>query len=501
MLKANGIDAYMALLNTDLNSKVDELIPAAAVFDHAVVVAVLDGKQVWVDATISNQGGDGTDVYFPDYGKALILKPGNTGLTAIPATKTGKIICEEKFTVGKDSAKVRLDVKTTFTLNQADRQRDKLASSSMAETEKAYLDYYSKSYSKIESTDSVQVIDDEHKNQLITIEKYAIGDFYKIDTASAKARADFYADYISEQLPSVSNKTKTPVAVNYPYAMDYTIKVVLSNGWDVTDARNSIDRDAYQFKSNYSATGDTLSLHYQFTYLKDNVSVDKLDEFKKDIEYLKNGGGLSYYISHATGKPAFVLNIWLSAGVLLIIGLMVFVAMKIYRTEAPGIVFSHGGDFTPIGGWLILIIIGLVVTPISVAVTLFNGSYFAMSQWNIFSAGSDRTMFRLLLVFETLCNTVTIGYAIFCIVLMLKRRDILPRFIIGYYIFGTAFLIADYILALNIHGASTEAALTAIVRAIIVSAIWIPYFLKSTRVEETFIVPYPENNYSFEEKE
>jgi hypothetical protein len=38
----------------------------------------------------------------------------------------------------------------------------------------------------------------------------------------------------------------------------------------------------------------------------------------------------------------------------------------------------------------------------------------------------------------------------------------------------------------------------AIVRSIIFAGIWISYFKKSTRVEETFIVPYPRDNYSYE---
>jgi hypothetical protein len=38
-----------------------------------------------------------------------------------------------------------------------------------------------------------------------------------------------------------------------------------------------------------------------------------------------------------------------------------------------------------------------------------------------------------------------------------------------------------------------------IIRAIIAAAIWVPYFKISTRVRETFIVPYPHSNYSYEE--
>jgi Domain of Unknown Function with PDB structure (DUF3857)/Protein of unknown function (DUF2569)/Transglutaminase-like superfamily len=498
MLKADGIEAEMALVNSSGN-KIEQYMPTPGVFDHAVVVATINGQQVWVDATISNQRGDGTAIYFPNYGQALILKPGNSNLSVIPPSKTGKIVCEEKYTVKKDeNAKVRLDVKTIYTLNQADNERANLADASMAETEKGYLDYYSKMYSKIEAKDSVQIIDDEHKNQLTTIESYLISDFYKRDSLSGRASVDFYANYISEQLPSISNQIKTPIAVNFPYAMDYTIKVVLSNGWDVTNSGDSIKRDAYQFISNYSTRADTLSLHYRFAYLKNYIPVDKAEEFKKDIEKLKNGE-LSYNIGHSIGNPPFALNIWLMILVLLILVTMIFVGKRIYRTETPPIVFAPGASFITIGGWLVLILIGLIITPISVMILLVNKDYFAISKWNTLTHSSSAIWFKSAVIYETTGNTILMGYAVFCLILLLNKRDILPKFISGYFIFAAIFFIIDYVFAINIKEADSSV-LSAMIRSIIIAAIWVPYFRMSTRVEQTFIVPYPADNFSYEDQ-
>ncbi len=41
ILNANGIEAHLALLNTELENKLSDFIPSANLFDHAVVVATI----------------------------------------------------------------------------------------------------------------------------------------------------------------------------------------------------------------------------------------------------------------------------------------------------------------------------------------------------------------------------------------------------------------------------------------------------------------------------
>ncbi|MEO6852023.1 MAG: DUF3857 domain-containing transglutaminase family protein, partial [Mucilaginibacter sp.] len=166
ILNANGIEAHIALLNTDLKDKIEDYIPSANLFDHAVIVAKVSRKEVWVDATISNQGGEGVNLYFPPYHKALVLKTGINGLANIKETKTGKITCLEKYKIKDETSAVKFDVITTYTLDQADEKRDEIASTGADKTEKNYLDYYSKVYNKIEVSDSIRIDDNQKKNQL-----------------------------------------------------------------------------------------------------------------------------------------------------------------------------------------------------------------------------------------------------------------------------------------------------------------------------------------------
>jgi hypothetical protein len=500
ILKANDIDASMVLVNADRGAHIAEYIPTYNAFNHAVVVATVNGKQVWIDATIDYQGGSGTDIYFPDYGKGLILKAGNTELTTISPSKTGKIINKDIYKIKDAKSPVLFTVKTTYTLNHADDIRSRLASSGMAETEKSYLEYYSKTYSKIEARDSIIVVDDLQKNVLTTTETYLINNFFRKDSTTNKLVVDLFANSISQQLPSITGQTKTPVSVSYPYDLEYTQQVILPVSWDITERRNTISRDYYRFASHYTSSGDTLLLNYKFAYLKDYVPVDKLSEFKDDIKQL-NDSGLSYSFSYTPNDGSTTSNpnnfMLVFAG-LLTVGL-ICLGVWIYQRETPGIVFSYGATFTPIGGWLILIAIGLVLTPLNVVISLFTNDYFNLKTWNLHTTDKLDLNFKIIIAFETAGNIILMCYAVFCLILLLNKRDIFPKAIIGYLLFNVTFLLIDYLVALPLHNDPiSQKALYTLIRICITAAIWIPYFRISTRVKDTFIVPYPPYNYSYE---
>jgi hypothetical protein len=495
ILNAGGMEARLVLINTDLKDKIEDYIPSTALFNHAIVVANMNGKQVYIDATIGYQRGKGTELYFPPYREGLILKAGNTGLTKIKETKTGKIVCEEKFNIKNEYAPVKLKVTTIYTLNQADDIRDRLAEAGMAKTEKNYLDYYAKTFSKIEASDSIVIKDNQEKNELTTVENYTIKNFFKRDSTNGKYTVDFYADYISQQLPNITGEIKTPVAVNYPYAIDYTTTVILANGWDIANEHYSINRDSYKFSYDQTVSDDKLSLRYQFAFFKDYISSDKLSEFKEDVKNLKDDK-LSFNLIYTPDikKVPFELNKLMFFISVLIAGIFVYGGLKVYKTETRDPAFYNSKNSMPqaLGGWLIILIIVLIANPLNTIKDLIENDFYSVSKWNLVTTGINSVITRVLLIFEGAGNVALICFSVFCLVLIFKKRDIAARFIKLYYVSMVIFLFIDYFFNAFVEGKSSDYEMEQLIQQVIVAAVWTYYLNVSTRVTQTFVVPYPD---------
>ena len=493
ILNAGGIEAHLALINTNLENNLADYIPSPILFNHAVVVAIINGKQVWADATMSNQGGTGTNLYFPPYRMGLILKAGNSSLSTIAETKAGKIKCRERYALTDEFTPAKFSVTTTYTLNEADDIRDHFATEGTGKIEKSYLDYYSKTYPKIEATDSLLIKDNLAKNEFITIENYKIPGFYKLDSINQKYSADLYVDDIAQQLPSLTGQVKTPVSVTYPYSIDHTIEVNTPNGWDIADEHNSINRDAYQFRFDQTVSGTDLSLRYQFTYVKDNVPADQVADFKKDIKDLKDDK-LSYnffYIPDIKNVP-FQLNHWMLIVTVIVTGLFAFGGLKVYHWQTRELNhFSKSSFPPPLGGWLIVLAIVLVGTPLWVIKKFIDESFYSMSKWDLVTTGVSSDLHRISLLFEGAGYVAMICYSLFCLVLVLQKRDITAKYIKSYYIFIVMFLFVDTVFTSLIQNKLLSYDIEQFIKMVIVAALWTYYLNTSVRVQQTFIVPYP----------
>ncbi|GGD55637.1 DUF2569 domain-containing protein [Paenibacillus nasutitermitis] len=148
-----------------------------------------------------------------------------------------------------------------------------------------------------------------------------------------------------------------------------------------------------------------------------------------------------------------------------------------------------------LGGWLVLVQIGLYFTVLNLINQLFRYTIpaFAPDTWELLT-DKDSSVYHWLwapsLIFEALYNILLLLFSIFILVCFYRKKTILPVLMICFYSTGLIVVILDYIL-LNQIPALKEVQDTGstkvIIRSVISCAIWIPYFLKSNRVSRTFV--------------
>jgi len=86
ILQSLGIDAVPALVNTEAGKLLDSRQPSPSSFDHAIVNVRLNGRTYWLDGTRTFQRGSLKNYYNPPFARALVLRPGTSGLEEIPVT-------------------------------------------------------------------------------------------------------------------------------------------------------------------------------------------------------------------------------------------------------------------------------------------------------------------------------------------------------------------------------------------------------------------------------
>ncbi|ABG60750.1 DUF2569 domain-containing protein [Cytophaga hutchinsonii] len=149
--------------------------------------------------------------------------------------------------------------------------------------------------------------------------------------------------------------------------------------------------------------------------------------------------------------------------------------------------------YNKIGGWMIIPVIGLFITPLRLTVSLFKDLIPAVT-------GPDIALYedpaselytpalRYLLYGEIFVN---VGFSIFAIVILVhlfKFKSITPLLYITFVVSNLVFVVADSLIVLQLGlGTTGDFFDKELFQAIVSCSIWIPFFLLSERVKGTFV--------------
>jgi len=147
-----------------------------------------------------------------------------------------------------------------------------------------------------------------------------------------------------------------------------------------------------------------------------------------------------------------------------------------------------------LGGWLVLVQIGLYSTMFLLMLKLISIlSIFGDGSWELFTDKSSiiyHALWQPLILFELIYNLLLFAFSIFILVCFYSKKKILPRLMIFYFVVSVLFVLIDYILFMQIPIARELDSfnyIKEIVRGVFTCMIWIPYFIRSIRVKNTFI--------------
>lgn len=492
MLRHAGLEAQMALVSSSLHNSIVDQLPSPLVFDHAIVRFSVGGKWYWVDPTISYQGGDLDSRSLPEYGRALVLNEGDADLRALGAHLQGIVKSEERFMLSSVDTDAEFEVETVYTGHEADQFRAQMAFSGVWEIEKVYLDYYSTLYPEIVSTDSLHYFDDRDVNQITLRESYRIPGFLT-RKASGAFEAELFAHLVQQRLPHIPATKTTPIFTNYPSTLEYRISVVSPMGWAIAPSSFFLDRDNYMFGTVTTVRSDTLEMEYHFNYHTSFIPASKVSEVVSDVKNM-NDQYLSTYISINMPSLGNGTNIaWLALfWVIILLALAAFIAYRIY--DKPYMPREDAQDptyhFDKIEGWLIVPFLTFCFVPMYLLFVMFTSGYLNSYVWETFTGTDTDGVFRVLMALELTTTTILLALSVICLIFMIKRKVILPKLAITYYLLNLGFSLLMFILIQLIPSAQVFKEIMSIYQlfwVFVFSTIWVLYFRYSSRVRNTFV--------------
>ena len=510
ILKANDIECDPLLVDTYKRSHLSDYLPSPNNFNHVVVrlrlreegyyVKDTDGF-IFVDATISLQGGALATWSFPPYGQGLLLKKGQKKPIDLPMQNPGYLTVTEDIYLpeeGDSAANGRVEVKTIYFEGQADDFRSFFQQSVISETEENYLNYYRDTYkhATFELLDTLEFYDQREANNFSLIERYTMKNAWQYDSTRKKYYFNILGKILYDQLTILPNRArKDPVFLKYPYHNTYKVRVHSNGPRSVPNDSWNIERPAYliHFKSEFLAEENVWELTYEYRTRQDYLPVASVGQFRSDMEKLTNS--LEYQLTTPDLEDISTSNVnWGTVifSLLTVCGSAIFFR-KLYQYSP-----LAGEELAPaisIGGWITVIGISIVIQPFSILFTMLSQSgsiYYTKSGWDLLNDHSGMMIagYRALLLFEMLFNVMLVCFSILLNFLFFKKRDSFPMLYSIYLGGNLVFIIVDTAAAYSLYGASGisyDYQLNQIVRQMIQSGIWIPYLNKSARVRRTFV--------------
>jgi len=135
-----------------------------------------------------------------------------------------------------------------------------------------------------------------------------------------------------------------------------------------------------------------------------------------------------------------------------------------------------------LGGWLVLVGFGLVVSPIISIYGLWTDLQFVANRLHQLQAWDDETLFVILFDFIT---AVFLAGLVYLNILFFKKKKIFPKYFMLFLVINFAVSLLKYWASPS--GAVQTALAGTVGMSFIEGIVWVSYFLTSRRVEATFV--------------
>lgn len=498
ILNKIGIDAWPCLVSTSNINFIDQNVPSPFAFNHVIVKFNFNNIDYWVDPTSNFEAGGLEHLMASRYGKTLIISSDKLGLEDIPQNVKREAKIKEDFWFADSVGRVRYEVESKFYGKLANEKRSENAGSSLSKKMNSYLEFVTQYYDAIQwQSDTALSFHDNTEDNIYTVrEKYFIENMWEHrDKDSIELYTSFFPYNFYEFTSTSDDEVRTmPLALKHPVEAEVRIIQHYPKHKKLDENRYQVNVQDSCFQFSYSTITNKrqneIEVIFKYKSLKNHVPVNQLTQYFKNYDSMNNGCEYpeSWGIKDNGKFNLFGPSLFIS--ILFIIFLMLLFK-RIYKMNGPR--NSIDGEGKVIGGWLVLVMIGLYLSPFTVSYLIYDYGFFNQNDWDIFINSYDEMPFvaGAIYFFELLYNLSLVFFAVFLLILMHLKRSIFPTVFVYYRIAVVVGFILDIGLTSSLMDLDIDSEqYSDLAKTVVASAIWVPYMLFSTRVKNTFVKPY-----------
>jgi transglutaminase-like putative cysteine protease len=351
ILRRMGIAAWPALTDIDHGAALAGHIPSPSVFDHVITRIEIGGRVHWVDPTGSLEGGSLSTLADLPYRWALPIRAGQTALAPIawrPSRQPTKFV-KESYRIGPDG--MTLGLRVVMTMDEADIQRRRIASKSLAAVEQNYLDYYRDRYPGLESVGPMRVGDDRRRNVVILRAGYRLP-LAALDKGDLRTRFPIAGWTLDDLYKTPANGPRhDPFGLPFPVNRIHQIEITHPGGHVGVPAESHRDGPGLRYRLDVERHGDTLLIDYRMFGKRPEIPARDVAAHRADVVALNDA--VSWYVNldaePATDTTAVIY-------LLLCLAALVLFCLAVIRARRRTQLVAEGQHFYPvlIGKFVIL---------------------------------------------------------------------------------------------------------------------------------------------------
>ncbi len=284
-----GIQSWPALVNSQA-MPLDRWLPRPSAFDH-VILYVDQGQGVWVDPTDRLQGGSGVDRYVPDYGQALLVKPGTEELVEMFPRGRPTRLLRTTWSYVLDGKGARLEIDEEAEGREADELRAWFSDSILGDIAEALADDYGQGLF-LTPRGQPTLEDDRAASKATLRSAFTVQDPWTLELDGSQTFT-LMDPTVFEALPYPEPDRRAPLALPEGLALVDELRVQAPPSVSFDEAQGHLDNPWFRFTLSSAQSPGQLEETYTLRVLSSRVEARDLRAYRAQLDELYGYSGVA----------------------------------------------------------------------------------------------------------------------------------------------------------------------------------------------------------------